>query len=213
MGRRLVLVFLAMLLGVSLAAQQATKKDDKQAQAKSKAAETNAASAMPNPSDEITRLAKALSGRWKVSGKILDESWAPGGSDGVGNEIIHRGPGGFSVLMNSQMAFTKMGGFEGHGVIYWDAKKNSFQGIWCDNWGPTCEPIGEGKWEGTDRVVFTGTMTMGNQQIPTRQTYSNLSATGFDWSMDAGDGKGGWKPEMALKYVRASAGAGGAAKQ
>ena len=77
-------------------------------------------------------------------------------------------------------------------------------GLWCDNWAPKCESMGEGKWEG-ENLVFTGDMDMGPAKVPTRMTYSNITANGYDWKMESGDGKGNWKPEMTLKYTKASA--------
>ena len=55
----------------------------------------------------------------------------------------------------------------------------------------------------TDKLVFLGEMPMGPQTIPVRQTYSNFTENSFEWAMEAGDGKGNWKPEMSLKYQRA----------
>ena len=184
-------------------AQQTTKKDSKPAKTETKAAQSNAMQT-PKPSPEIIKLAKTLNGNWKVSGKILDESWSPGGDEGAGTDIVHAGPGGFTSLSMAKMSFKKMGKFAGHGVVWWDDTKKAYQGLWCDNWGPTCAPTGDGKWEG-ENLVFTGEMQMGPQKMPVRQTYSNITVNSFDWKMEVGDGKGGWKPEMSLKYERAEA--------
>jgi len=181
-------------------AQQTTKKDGKPAK-KVTAASEPAANPMPKPSPEIQKLIQSFSGRFKVSGKILDETWAPGGDTGSGTEIVKKGPGGFTAISEAQMTFKKMGPMTGHGVLWWDDGKKAYQGMWCDSWGPTCQPSGDGKWDG-DKLVFNGEMMMGPVPMKIRQTYSNFSAKGYDWSMEAGDDKGNWKPQMSLRYER-----------
>jgi hypothetical protein len=202
--RKLIALCLLLGFGVSaLNAQQTAKKDGKPAK-KVTAAQPAADAGKPKPSPEIQKLAKMFNGRWKVSGKIQDEMWAKGGDEGSGIETVNSGPGGFTAMSDAKMTFKKMGPMTGHGVTWYDESKKAYQGFWCDNWSPTCMPSGEGKWDG-DKLVFVGDMMMGPQTIPVRQTYSGISANGFDWSMEAGDGKGNWKPEMSLKYERASA--------
>jgi hypothetical protein len=183
-------------------AQQTTKKDGKPA--KKVTAAQPAEANMPKPSPEVEKAIKQLTGKYKVTGKILDESWVKGGDEGSGTETGRKGPGGFSVISDAQMKFKKMGPMTGHGLLWWDDSKKAFQSLWCDSWGPTCQPGGEGKWDG-DKLVFQGEMMMGPVPMQVRQAYSNFSANGFDWTMDAGDGKGNWKPQMALKYEKEAA--------
>jgi hypothetical protein len=198
-------LIVTLALSLPLCAQTTKKTDGKAAQKKTEAVPAAKAvdSAPPTmkPSPEINKIATTFVGRWKVSGKILDEQWAPGGAQGSGFETIRRGPGGFSLVSDTKMDFGKMGPFSGHGVMFWDAAKNAYSGVWCDSWGPTCEPMGLAKWEG-EKLVINGEMQAGPQKVPMRQTYSNISKDGYDWLLEAGDGKGGWKQEMALKYQR-----------
>jgi hypothetical protein len=156
---------------------------------------------MPKPSPEIQKLAKLFNGRWNVTGKIQDEMWAKGGDEGSGTEFNKSGPGGFTYISDAKMKFKKIGPMIGHGVVWYDESKKAFQGIWCDNGGPTCMASGDGKWDG-DKLVFVGQMPMGPNTIPMRQTYSNFTENSFEWFMETGDGQGNWKPEMSLKYKR-----------
>lgn len=191
-----------ILLGAIAVAQQTTKKDGKPA--KKVVAASQSATANPNlpqPSPEIEKLMTAMSGRFKVSGRIEDQNWVPGGDEGSGTEAVKRGPGGFTAISDAQMKFKKMGAMTGHGVMWWDPGKKAYQGFWCDSWALTCQASGEGRWEG-DKLVFSGEMMEGPQPVPVRQTYSNFSPQGYDWSMETGDGKGNWKQEMNLKYRR-----------
>lgn len=194
------LLLCTLALSLPLFSQTTKSTDGKAAESKTKAADA-AAQQQPKPSADIKKYARTFVGKWSVSGKILDEQWAPGGAEGKGFEVIRRGPGGFSVINDSRLDFGKMGPFAGHGVIFYDAAKKGYTGIWCDTWAPTCDSQGLGTWDG-DKLVFVGEMQAGPQKLPMRQTYSNISRAGYDWLLEAGDGKGGWKPEMSLKYER-----------
>lgn len=198
-----MLLGLALAVGVTCLAQQTKKTDGKAAKTEQKK-EQPAGPPIPKPSAEIMKAEKLLVGSWKVTGKILDEQWAPGGATGTGTETVRKGPGGFSIISDSKMSWTKLGPMQGHGLMSWDEQKKAFMGIWCDNWAPKCESMGDGKWQG-DNLVFEGVMDMGPAKVPTRMTYSNFTANGCDWKMESGDGKGNWKPEMTLHYEKAGA--------
>ncbi len=158
---------------------------------------------MPKPSPEIQKLAKLFNGRWNVSGSIHDEMWVKGGDEGSGSEVTRSGPGAFTSISDSNLNFKKFGPMLGHGIVWYDESKKAFQGMWCDNGGPTCMSSGDGNWDG-DKLVFLGEMPIGAQTIPVRQTYSKFTENSFEWSMETADGQGNWKPEMSLKYQRAS---------
>ncbi|HEU5400190.1 MAG TPA: DUF1579 family protein [Terriglobales bacterium] len=195
-------VLLGLLTAFALTAvygQETAKKVTKP----KKAAVTQAATPpTPKPSPEMQKLAKLFHGKWNATGKIHDEMWVKGGDEGSGTEITKSGPGGFTSISDAKMNFKKSGAMVGHGVLWYDDSKKSFQGLWCDNGGPTCSPMGDGKWDG-DKLVFLGEMPMGPKPVPVRQTYSNFSDDGFDWSMEVRDGQGNWKPEMSVSYRRA----------
>ena len=159
---------------------------------------------MPKPSPEMQKLTKLFNGRWNVTGKIQDEMWAKGGDEGSGTELNRSGPGGFTYISDAKMKFKKIGPMIGHGVVWYDESKKAFQGLWCDNGGPTCMTSGDGKWDG-DKLVFVGQMPMGPNTIPMRQTYSNFTDNSFEWFMETGDAQGNWKPEMSLKYTQTPA--------
>src|SRR6266545_1002707 len=123
------LVLCTLALSLPLFAQTTKSTDGKAAEKKTQAAPAAkpadakpadaAAQQQPKPSDDIKKYARTFVGKWRVTGKILDEQWAPGGAEGTGFESIRRGPGGFSVINDSRMDFGKMGPFAGHGVIFY----------------------------------------------------------------------------------------------
>jgi len=200
--RKLVLLCALSVFAMTSVCAQDTAKKQTNPPKKAKATQTTPTPPVPKPSPEMQKLTKLFNGRWNVTGKIQDEMWAKGGDEGSGVEVAKSGPGGFTSISDAKMTFKKIGPMIGHGVVWYDESKKAFQGIWCDNGGPTCMPSGEGKWDG-DKLVFLGEMPMGPQTIPVRQTYSNFTENSFEWAMEAGDGKGNWKPEMSLKYQRA----------
>ena len=203
--RKVILLCALAVFGITVVyAQQTTKKETKPAKKMTMAKPAEAGPPIPKPSPEIQKVAKMFGGQWKVTGKIQDEMWAKGGDEGTGVEMVKTGPGGFTSISDAKMMFKKIGPMIGHGVMWYDESKKAFQGLWCDNGGPTCMSSGEGKWDG-DKLVFVGEMAMGPQTMPVRQTYSNFTEKSFEWFMETGDGKGNWKPEMSLKYERAAA--------
>lgn len=201
MGTTKKLIAACIVAGLTFAAAQTTtKKDHKPAKAEQKAA---AEQGPPGPSVEAKRLTQSFLGTYKVTGKIDDQSWAPGGAQGSGTETVRGGPGGYSIISDAKMNFGKMGEMTGHGVMWWDPDKKAYFGLWCDNWAPKCEGTGAGHWD-SDKLVFVGDSLMNGQSIKMRQTYSNISSKGHDWKLETGDGKGGWKPAMSLRYDRMS---------
>lgn len=203
--RTYVVLGMALAIAASGIAQETKKKDGKAAKTEQKKEQPAGGMQMPKASPELLKAQKYLVGTWKVTGKILDEQWAPGGATGSGMETARKGPGGFSIISDSKMNWGKMGPMQGHGVTSWDDQKKAFTGIWCDNWAAKCESMGDGKWEG-DSLVFNVDMDMGNgQKVPTRMTANNFTDKGYDWKMEVSDGKGGWKPEMTLRYEKAGA--------
>ena len=201
MRKSLLLSLLAAFALTTVCAQEATTKPTNPKDT----APPQAAPAppMPKPSPEIEKLATLFNGRWNVSGNIQDEMWVKGGDEGSGIEVNRSGPGGFTYISDAKMSFKKFGPMIGHGVVWYDESKKAFQGIWCDNGGPTCMSPGDGKWDG-DKLVFLGEMPLGPQTVPMRQTYRNFTENSFEWLMETGDGQGNWKPEMSLKYQRAA---------
>lgn len=202
--RRVAVAVVAIALAVPSFAQVTKKKDGKAAQKEQVKPESGAEQqGLSKPSSEMKRFAHAFTGRFRVTAKMDPSDWAPQGDSGVGFEIVRRGPGGFSTISDSRMRFDKSGPLVGHGVIWWNAAKKTFTGIWCDSWAPTCESAGEGRWEGENFVLLGETAGPGGK-VPMRQTYSNITADGYDWTMELGDLKGGWKKMMSLKYQRAA---------
>lgn len=196
--RLVVLLFAASTLVFS----QTTKSEDHKPAEKKSAAPAAEQQGMPKPAPEAGKLSKSFAGTWNVTGKT-EESPAGPAETASGTERCHDGPGHFSVICDATMKFSRMGMFNGHGVMYWDAENKNYSGLWCDNLGP-CAPQGTGNWEG-DKLVLNGEMKMNGQTAKMRQTYSDITPNGYTFLMEMSDQSGELKPWMTLTYKRVSA--------
>lgn len=207
MAKWTAIAFIA-LLGCGLCVAQQTKETDGK-----KAEEKTAQSwTPPSPSPEIKKLSQALSGYWSGAGTEEDSPFSPGGDSATGTNAIRPGPGGMSVIATLRLKFKKMGAFSGMAVLYWDAKDNAYKGTWCDSASPTCVPAGTGRWDG-DKLVFDGEADMNGTKMKTRETYSDITRTGFTWTMDMAEPGGQLKRAMTFKYKRAGAASPESARQ
>jgi hypothetical protein len=193
---------IAVLLTASTLVFSQTTKSKDHKPAEKKTAESAAAPAPQKPAPEQLKLAKAFNGSWIVRGKTEAGPAGPAES-AAGAETSKSGPGGFSVVTDATMKFERMGPFSGHGIMYWDPEEKHYTGTWCDNLGP-CATQGIGNWEG-DNLVFNSEMKMGGQTAKMRQTYSKITADGYQFQIEMADQSGTLQPWMTLNYKRAIA--------
>jgi hypothetical protein len=202
-------IAILLLATSTLAFSQTTKATDHKPAEKKSAAPSAAMPAMPTVSEEQAKLAKIFKGSWTVTGKTEAGPNGPA-ETATGTEKNIIGPGKFSLLTDTNMKFSRMGPFQGHGVMYWDPETKNYTGTWCDNLGP-CATQGIGQWEG-DNLVFNSEMKMGGQTSKMRQTYSKITPNSFRFTMEMGDPSGALQPWMTLDFKRAGAAAPAAAE-
>src|SRR5207237_9401833 len=75
----------------------------------------------PFPYTTLFRSIKMFAGTWTASQKIEPSEFMPGGS-GTGTDTVKAGPGGNSLLSDYRSK-SAMGSFSGHGIIYWEPKR------------------------------------------------------------------------------------------
>src|SRR5438105_9170942 len=80
----------------------------------------------PKPSPEMKKLARALGGRWQVEEKYEVTPFTPQGGEGKGMNVVHRGPGGLSLITNYTSAGT-MGEYHGTGITTWSPEENVYK--------------------------------------------------------------------------------------
>jgi hypothetical protein len=164
----------------------------------------SAAMQMPAPAPEMTRLIKALSGAWTVTEKQDPNPMNPKGSTGKGTAVLTPGPGNLSLIEKYHSVGT-MGGINGLGVFWWDAKKQVYRSLWCDNGSPNgCDASGTTKWEGND-LVGTTESEMNGQTTMMRFTYSDWKPNSFVMTMEMGPNASSMNKFMTITYSKGGA--------
>jgi hypothetical protein len=153
----------------------------------------------PKPSAEMKKLTHLLGGRWQVDEKYEITPFTPQGGEGKGTNIVHRGPGGLSVLTNYTSTGT-LGEYHGSGIMTWSPDDSTYKQFWVDNGAPGGS-LWTGKWDG-DSVVFTSTQKMGDQTIHWRETYSGFTSDTFTIAFDMGPTESDLKRCMTFKFTR-----------
>src|ERR671919_975348 len=133
---------------------------------------------MTKPAQEMDRLIELLDGRWDMAVTYESSEMAPQGGSFTGQEISRRGPGGFSVLVESTSQ-GPAGPFEGFGTIHWSAEERAYKLHWFTNVSPI-PAVFTGKWEGND-LVFNGTEIMMGRALASRHRITNIKPDSFHY--------------------------------
>lgn len=199
--RRIYVLFLVICIG------QAALAQDKSAAPK-KAATTTAAQPsgmppMPKPGPEMKKLLSTLGGNYTAT-MTMDAMMGMPAMKSVGPAKFSAGPGRLSLVETVNSVDEHGGKFNGHGLIWWDAKAGAYKGIWCDNGTPSgCMEGGTGKWEG-DKLVTTGTMDMMGKSYNFRATYQDFSPDGFTYVMETAEGSAPMQKMFTVEYKKAA---------
>lgn len=201
----------ALLLSLSLVAQETPAASKTQSSGKPAASTKAKPAGMPMkvaPSPEMNKLIKAMAGMWATTETAPPSDMMPNGGTGSGEAMIHRGPGGNSLLQ-SYHSQSAMGKFAGHGITWYDPQAKAFKNIWCDSMTPTgCEVFnGTGQWEG-DKLVFTGTQNMMGKSEQVKETMSDITPDSFTFTIESGADANSMKNFMTIKYTRKPGGTG-----
>lgn len=196
-----VIVCIGAMLSCSCAAIDVTQKKS-QAKTEQPAAEKKtdtAATETTKLSPEMRKLARAIGGRWQVEEKYEVSKFTPQGGEGKGTGLIHRGPGGYSMIAN----YTSTGPFgEYHsaGITTWSPNDSAYQQYSVDS-GGAGGVMWTGKWDG-ESLVFTATEKTGEQTMHWRATYSGFSNDAFTLTYDMGPSDSELKRFMTLRFTR-----------
>ncbi|HXN22446.1 MAG TPA: DUF1579 family protein [Candidatus Dormibacteraeota bacterium] len=214
--RRIIGGFAGIVLCASVVLAQATpagKRQPKPVGQSKDAGKTADGTGMPmvsKPSPEIQKVIKMFGGMWSTSEKIEASEFMPQGGTGSGTDSMKAGPGGNS-LVNDYRSRGSMGSFAGHGIIFWDAKRQAFSSVWCDSMSPNgCESGMSGKWEGDDLVFNSETEMMG-KKVQSKQVYTDIKPASFTFYIDSSTDGGPIKRAMTIKYTKKSANSGAGA--
>ncbi len=199
--RKFDCVMVLLLAFTVVAEAQSAEQAKKQDESKNTQAAGDSQMLPAKPAPEMQKITRMFAGRWQTETKMAPSEFAPQGGTSKGMSIIRRGPGRLS-LVEDMRSTGAIGRFVGHGIIWWDSKQGAYKGFFCDNWSPNgCEMTGTGTWDG-DKLVFTGETEAMGQKMSYRETYSDISADSFTFTMDSATGGGELKPMMTIKYLR-----------
>jgi hypothetical protein len=211
----------ALLLAASLAVAQSPQTGTKQPDAKTKPAEKPPAAAktseqtveakpvaprapaagdMPRPTPEMERVTRMLRGLWQTDEKHEPSPMMPQGGTGKGQEYIRLGPGGLSLIAEYGSR-SPMGEFSGIGLMTWNAATGVYNIHWTDNTSPTVTMM-TGKWVGPD-LVFTGSEMMMGKKILARHAFTQITDSGFTYTIDTGPAVNQLKRAVTISYTRA----------
>ena len=210
---RLLVMCAITLLSYSAAALDVAQKKSQepakpsQAQSDKKATENTpdkkiseaSATDKPQPSPEIKKLMRLIGGRWQVEEKYEVSTFTPQGGEAKGTDMVHRGPGGLSIISNYNSSGT-LGENHGAGITTWSADEGIYKQFWVDNFDANGQ-LWAGKWEG-DSLVFTYTQKMGDHQFHWKETYSGFSSDNFTITFDVGPSDSDLKRSMTFKFTR-----------
>ncbi|HXJ92238.1 MAG TPA: M28 family peptidase [Terriglobia bacterium] len=134
---------------------------------------------MPQPSPEMGRLVKALSGAWSIAISVEPNDRMPKVGLGNGEEVWRPGPGGLSLLEDYHSTGDE-GEITGFGVAWWDASAERFQVAWCDSTNPTsCTVMKHGaKWEG-EKVVALDEWDESGKGVAFKEVFSDITENSF----------------------------------
>jgi hypothetical protein len=185
----LSILLLAGLCGLVLCAQDRP--------AAKKKTETAAASASPKPAPEMKEL-RPLIGTWS-----FDEAWEPSfllpdSGTGTGTLTAHLGPGGFTVVMDTQGKST-MGAARGHGMFTWDPTEKAYGFVFVDSGTPGFQIL-TGHKEG-DNLVFTAQPVLMGKKVEVKEVISDRTTTSFTFTVYVNDGSGEKKADT-MKFTR-----------
>ncbi len=205
----LVTVSAVALLACSMAMAVDAKKPSAQDTTKSVAARESApdkkaqdsSAELPKPSAEMKKLARMIAGRWQVEEKYEVSAITPQGGEGKGTAVIHRGPGGLSLITNYNSTGS-MGEVQGAGITTWSPEEKVHKQFWVDN-GSAAGSLWTGKWDG-DSLVYTATQKMGEQMTYWRETYAAAGSDSFTMTFEMGSTGKDLKKIMTLKFTRMS---------
>jgi len=156
---------------------------------------------------KLQSLIKALSGKWLLSVRFEATGGMPSGLSGAGEESWHGGPGGFTFIEEEQIPTPAGQGYL-LGIIWWDSRSKSFQGMECNNQLPfTCDLKGAL----TDITITWDEMSFAIEEIEThngkktiwREVWSNITPTSFTQTGDVTQPDGSTTRFMTIQGTKA----------
>jgi len=156
---------------------------------------------------KLRSLVKALSGKWLLKVRYEPAEGMPSGLTGNGEESWHGGPGGFTFI-EEELIPTPAGPGYLLGIIWWDSRSKSLQGMECNNQLPfTCDLKGALsditiKWDEMSFAIDEIETHNGKKTI-WHEVWSNITPTSFTQTGDVTQPDGSTNRFMTIRGTRA----------
>jgi len=180
-------ISLLALCGLVLCAQEKPAAKKKTASA--------ASSAKPKPAPEMKELRELL-GTWSIEEAWEPSPLAPTSGTGTGTLTARLGPGGFTVIIDTQDK-TTMGTSRGHGMFTWEPTEKAYSLVFVDSDTPGFQIL-TGHKEG-DNLVFTAEPVLNGKKVKVKDVISDRTPTSYTFTIYMDDGSGE-KKSMSMKF-------------
>jgi hypothetical protein len=151
---------------------------------------------MPKPGDVHKKLG-ALVGEWSGSEKLHPSPWDPVGGKASATVTNRWIADGFAVVQDYEQRRNGKVTFRGHGVFWYDPRKQEYVMHWWDSMGGT-----GGEYRGT----FDGDVLMLGAPMPqgghARTSWDITGADGHTFRMEVSPDGQTWQPSMEGSYKK-----------
>ena len=150
---------------------------------------------------EMKKMTDTFVGMWKTTATVEKGLLFATAGMSEGRSDFRSGPSGNSLVERTR-SHGVMGLFAGMGVYWWDAQAGAYESVWCDSLAATgCELMSNGQWDDKG-LVFTAQITMGQNTMHVKATYSDITADSFTYTLEAGIDDAPLVKAMTVQYQR-----------
>jgi hypothetical protein len=151
-------------------------------------------------SAELKQLSEVIGGSWNTVVTYEPTPASPKGGTGAGSESVRVGPGGQSLIIETSSK-SNSGEFRGLGVITRSKPNEGYKLHWFTSASPHASEF-IGKWHGQS-VVFDGREWVGEQEMASRHSITNIKQNSFDYAIDMGPSPDKLRRTATLRFTKA----------
>jgi hypothetical protein len=158
--------------------------------------------ATAQPSPEMKKLVRALSGTWAIKATYEAADGMPPGATDKGRSVYRPGPGGMA-LIEEYSSHGAGGDYSGLGVMWWDDTAHSYRTTWCDNQTPDgCRFLDGKAYPRGNDFVFEDVVEVEGKKQAVRETYQNITSASFTQVLEAQQADGSWRRTVTVKNTK-----------
>lgn len=155
------------------------------------------------PAPEIQKVIDLLDGRWNLEITYEKNDYNPEGGTATGSETSRPGPGGFSLIFQTDSGDEGKASeeFAALGIIEWSPAENVYSLHWLNSLSPT-SAFFKGSWEG-DNLVFNGRESLMGPELASRHSLTEIQSDNFVYTIDMGPSPDKLQRVITIKYTKA----------